>query len=107
MKEDATITPAVKKKDDTGKILGRLVSYMAGGDARGRFIVALIVRVIGLIGLILLPTFTGRAINVASDPNGSVDELQTWILYAFIAGMRPKACTSCRLRFSTICRPCP
>ena len=87
MKEDATITPAVKKKDDTGKILGRLVNYMAGGDARGRFIVALIVRVIGLIGLILLPTFTGRAINVASDPNGSVDELQTWILYAFIAGI--------------------
>ena len=41
MKDDAVLTPAVEKKDDTGKILGRLVGYMAGGDARGRFIVAL------------------------------------------------------------------
>jgi ATP-binding cassette subfamily B protein len=87
MKDDANLTPAVEKKDDTGKILGRLVGYMAGGEARGRFIIALILRVLGLIGLILLPTFTGRAINEASDPNGSVSELQTWILYAFIAGI--------------------
>jgi ATP-binding cassette subfamily B protein len=87
MKDDANLTPAVEKKDDTGKIFGRLVGYMAGGDARGRFIIGLILRVLGLIGLILLPTFTGRAINEASNPNGSVSELQTWILYAFIAGI--------------------
>ena len=87
MKDNATMTPAVEKKDDTGKILGRLVGYMAGGEARGRFIIALILRVVGLIGLILLPTFTGQAINVASDPNGSVSDLQQWILYAFIAGI--------------------
>ena len=75
MKDDANLTPAVEKKDDTGKILGRLVGYMAGGEARGRFIIALILRVLGLIGLILLPTFTGRAINEASNPNGSVSDL--------------------------------
>jgi len=34
-----------------------------------------------------LPALTGRAINVVSDPNGTVAELQTWILYAFIAGL--------------------
>ncbi|MCO5199130.1 MAG: ABC transporter ATP-binding protein/permease [Anaerolineae bacterium] len=87
MKDDASLTPAFQKKDDTGKILGRLVTYMAGGEAKGRFIIALIMRISGLIGLILLPTFTGQAINVASDPNGSVAELQMWILYAFIAGI--------------------
>ena len=87
MKDDALTTPAVKKKDDTGKILGRMIDYMAGGMARGRFIIALILRILGLIGLILLPFFTGQAINVAGDPNGSVADLQTWILYAFIAGI--------------------
>ena len=87
MKDDANLTPAIEKKDDTGKILGRLVGYMAGGDSRGRFIIALILRILGLIGLIALPAFTGQAINEASNPNGSVAELQTWILYAFIAGI--------------------
>ncbi len=87
MKDDATLTPAVKKKDDTVQILGRLVAYMAGGEARGRFVIALILRILGLIGLILLPTFTGQAINQASNPNGSVAELQRWILYAFVAGI--------------------
>jgi ATP-binding cassette subfamily B protein len=87
MKDDKQLTPAVDKKDDTGKILGRLVGYMAGGEARGRFILALILRIVGLIGLIAMPTFTGRAITEASDPNGSVAQLQAWILYAFIAGI--------------------
>ena len=122
MKDDASLTPAFQKKDDTGKILGRLVTYMAGGEAKGRFIIALIMRISGLIGLILLPTFTGQAINVASDPNGSVAELQMWILYAFIAGIvyltlswfaerysqiwRQKDCLSCKQRYSTTCRHC-
>ncbi|MDX1414985.1 MAG: ABC transporter ATP-binding protein [Candidatus Promineifilaceae bacterium] len=86
MRDDASLTPAIEKKDDTFEVLGRLVGYMAGGKARGRFIVALILRILGLIGLIMLPTFTGQAINVASNPNGTVSELQTWILYAFAAG---------------------
>lgn len=77
---------AIDKPDDTYQIIARLFDYMAGEDERSKFILALIVRVIALIGLTALPFLTGEAINVISDPNGTLAELQRWVTIAVIAG---------------------
>jgi ATP-binding cassette subfamily B protein len=58
---------------------------MAGGDKRSKFLQAMVVRVIALTGLIALPALTGQAINVISNPNGTIAELQRWVIYAVIA----------------------
>ena len=76
----------IDKPDDTVKIISQLLNYMAGGEKRARFILAVVVRVIALLGLIALPALTGEAINVLQDPGGNLTELQRWILYAVIAG---------------------
>ncbi len=78
---------AIDKPDDTTQILKRLVGYMAGGEQRSKFILALVIRAVGLIGLVALPAFTGQAINVISDPNGSTSELQQWVALAVAAGL--------------------
>jgi ATP-binding cassette subfamily B protein len=76
----------IDKPDDTVKIISQLLNYMAGGEKRARFILAVVVRVIALLGLIALPALTGEVINVLQDPGGNLTELQRWILYAVIAG---------------------
>jgi ATP-binding cassette subfamily B protein len=76
---------AIDKPDDTRQILSQLLDYMAGEDKRSKFITALVVRVIALTGLIALPALTGQAINVISDPNGTIAELQRWVIYAVVA----------------------
>ena len=76
---------AIDRPDDTLKILGRLMVYMAGGEKRGRFILAMVLRVIALLGLVVLPFLTGEAINVISAPDGTVPALQRWVIMAFIA----------------------
>ncbi len=76
---------AIDKPDDTRQILSQLLNYMAGGDKRSKFIQAMVVRVVALTGLIALPFLTGEAINVISDPNGTIAELQRWVIYAVIA----------------------
>jgi len=78
---------AIDKPDDTFQIIARLFDYMAGGDKRSKFILALIIRVVALIGLTALPFLTGQAINVVSDPNGTTAELQRWVTIAVIAGV--------------------
>ena len=75
----------VDEAKGVGQILGRLVGYMTGGDARPKFIVALIVRIVGLLGLIALPFCTGQAINVVSE-GGDLSQLWTWVVIAAIAG---------------------
>ena len=77
----------IDKPDDTLKIISMLMNYMAGGAKRTRFILAVIVRVIALLGLIALPALTGQAINVLQKPGGTTAELQGWIIYAFTAGV--------------------
>lgn len=79
--------PATEKKDDTGLILRRLVNYMAGGESRTRFIVAMIVRIIAVAALVAIPTFTGLAIDVISSPDGTSQELVRWSLLAIGAGV--------------------
>ncbi len=78
---------AIDKPDDTGKIIARLFNYMAGEDKRSKFILALIVRVIALLGLTAIPFLTGQAINVISEPNGTTAALQGWVIIAAIAGV--------------------
>jgi ATP-binding cassette subfamily B protein len=78
---------AIDKPDDTPQILERLVGYMAGGEKRSRFILALALRIVGLIGLVALPAFTGQAVNVVSDPNGTTSELGQWVVLAVAAGL--------------------
>jgi ATP-binding cassette subfamily B protein len=76
---------AIDKPDDTLQIISNLLDYMAGREKRAKFIQALVVRVIALTGLIALPFLTGQAINVISNPNGTIAELQRWVIYAVIA----------------------
>ncbi len=78
---------AIDKPDDTFPIIGRLFDYMAGGDKRSKFYQALVIRVIALTGLTMLPFLTGEAINVISDPNGTIAELQRWVVIAVIAAV--------------------
>ena len=77
---------AIDKPDDTLQIISKLMNYMAGGKKQAKFILAVAIRVIALIGLICLPFLTGEAINVLQNPNGSVADLQRWVFYAIIAG---------------------
>jgi ATP-binding cassette subfamily B protein len=78
---------AIDKPDDTFQIIGRLFDYMAGGSERYRFILALVIRVIALVCLTALPWLTGEAINVVSAPDGTIPQLQQWIIIATIAGV--------------------
>jgi ABC-type multidrug transport system fused ATPase/permease subunit len=77
---------AIERPDDTLQIISKLMNYMAGWTKRAKFILAVVVRVIALIGLIFLPFLTGEAINVLQNQNGSVAELQRWVIYALTAG---------------------
>jgi ATP-binding cassette subfamily B protein len=84
-KERAMI-PAIDRKDDTGEILRRLLGYMIDGDSRQDFWRAMLLRLGGIIGLIALPFFTGRAIDVMSNPEGTLAGLRGWIFLALVAG---------------------
>ena len=77
--------PAPERKSDLLPVLGRIMEYMSGGQARGRFLLAVFLRSVGLIGLILMPWLTGQAINVAT-AGGSGSELAMWCIAALVAG---------------------
>ena len=66
---------AIDKKSTTGPTLRRLIEYMAGGQARGKFIGGILVRVVALLGLTAVPFVIGQGTNVISDPNGTTAEL--------------------------------
>jgi len=78
---------AIRKPDDTGQIVRRLLGYMTGEELRAKFIVAMVLRVLALMGLSVLPSLTGQAINVISVPGGSIAELNRWVILAAIAGI--------------------
>jgi len=76
----------IEKPDDSGRVLRRLMFYMAGEEARPKFIGALILRILALCGLTAIPYLTGQGINVISSPNGTSAELQRFIIPALLAG---------------------
>jgi hypothetical protein len=78
---------AIRKPDDTGQIVRRLLGYMTSQDVRARFMVAMILRLLALLGLSVLPGLTGQAINVISVPGGSIAELNRWVVLTAIAGV--------------------
>ncbi len=82
--EEQEAASAVDKKDDSAQVLSRLLDYMTGGEAKGRFFLGLALRIIGLLGLIALPTITGQMLNTVSG-GGTVEELTRWFVYAIIA----------------------
>ena len=86
--EDFAISPekAIEKPDDTARLVGRLMGYMTTGEARPKFILAMALRILALLGLSVLPGLTGGAIDVVS-VNGSLGELHKWIFGALIAGV--------------------
>ncbi|MCP4357664.1 MAG: ABC transporter ATP-binding protein [Chloroflexi bacterium] len=84
---DLSEAKAVQKKDDTGLIIKRLLGYMISQKNRGKFGIAMVVRVLSVICLIAIPTLTGQAINVASDPNGAVNDLLQWVGIAVVMGV--------------------
>ena len=78
---------AIRRPDDTGQIVRRLLGYMSGEELRTQFILALGLRILALMGLSVLPGLTGQAINVISAPGGSTAELNRWIALAVFAAV--------------------
>ena len=77
---------AIHKPDDTAQIVGRLLSYMTGGESRPRFLLALALRILALLGLSVLPGLTGQAIDVVSR-HGTESDLRLWVSLAVTAGV--------------------
>jgi ABC-type multidrug transport system fused ATPase/permease subunit len=73
------------EKSDTWLIAQRLFGYMAGGQSRPKFIMAMVLRVVALVALAAMPYFTGQAINVVTT-GGTASQLSGWIVPALIAG---------------------
>ncbi len=78
---------SIDQPDQSPSTLSRLLDYMVGGDQRSKLIWGVITRIVALLGLTALPFITGQAMNVISDPNGSLDDLNQWVLYGVIAGI--------------------
>ena len=70
---------------DTSHVVQRLVGYMAGGDAKGNFAIALVLRLASVIALVLIPFFTGQAVNAVAA--GDSDDLAAWCIAAIVAGV--------------------
>ena len=75
-----------EKPDDTGEVAKRLIDYMIEADRR-RFIIALIVRLVGDISLILVPIFTGLALNILGEGTASTEDLLLLVGAAIVAGL--------------------
>ena len=73
-------TRSVDRNNDTGAIVNRLVDYMVGAGP-GRFWLGVVIRLVSVAGLVVVPFFIGRAINVISE-GGSTDELLNNVLLA-------------------------
>jgi len=85
--KDKQSSAAIDRKDQTVVTLGRLLDYMVGGEERSKFYRGIALRIVALLGLTALPYITGQAMNVISDPDGSIDDLTQWVIYGLIAGL--------------------
>ena len=75
-----------EKPNDTGDIARRLMTYMFEADQR-RFIIALIVRLVGDISLIAVPVLTGLALNLLREPDTTSEDLLILVGLAVAAGI--------------------
>ena len=69
---------------DAGTIL-RLVGRMVGGPKRGRAALATVMLLVSLVALIVIPTATGRGMNVIAE-GGPKSDLRQWALVGVVAG---------------------
>ncbi len=72
-----------KGPEDFAPLFRRLLAYLVQGDARTRFIIAVIVRFVAVIGLVAIPFLTGRAVDAIAA--GDMASLQRWLLLALLA----------------------
>jgi len=78
---------SIDQPDQSPSTLSRLLGYMVSGDQRTKLYLGIVTRVVALLGLTALPFITGQAMNVISDPNGTVAQLNRWVIYGVIAGI--------------------
>jgi ABC-type multidrug transport system fused ATPase/permease subunit len=69
---------------NAGTIL-RLVGRMVGGPKRSRAALATVMLLVSLVALIVIPTATGRGMNVIAE-GGSKSDLSQWALVGVVAG---------------------
>jgi ATP-binding cassette subfamily B protein len=79
-----TIRPP-KPKSDTSAILGRLMGFMTQDSGKSLFGLGILFRFFSVLFLVMIPFFTGQAINTMSDPNGTTDTLRNWLLAIVVA----------------------
>ena len=75
-----------EKPDDSGEVAKRLISYMIDADRR-RFVIALVVRLVGDIALILVPIFTGLVLNTLGEGTATTEDLLLLVGAAIVAGL--------------------
>jgi ATP-binding cassette subfamily B protein len=75
-----------EKPSDSGDVARRLITYMVDADRR-RFLIALVVRLVGDISLILVPVFTGLALNILQEETASQADLLLLVGGAMVAGV--------------------
>ncbi|MGI9616491.1 MAG: ABC transporter ATP-binding protein [Acidimicrobiales bacterium] len=91
--EEATLdtgpVTGVEGFDYRPNTISRLLGYMIGDsadrDRRGRFGIAVVLRVVALIGLTTIPAVMGQGMNVITD-GGDTSSLDTWVLIGVAAG---------------------
>ena len=86
-RETKRVIAAPEKRDDTGQVVRRMLGYMIGQENRSRLIIAMLLRVVSLVGLVATPYLTGEAINVLSDPAGTTVALRNYSLLAVTASL--------------------
>jgi len=64
----------------------RILGYMVPRERRGRFAVAVLLRVVALVGLVAIPFVTGQGMNVITE-GGDASDLDKWAIIGLIAGV--------------------
>jgi len=67
------------------KTVPRLLGYMIGGPKRGPFAVAVVLRIIALLGLTAIPFVMGNGMNIITD-GGERSDLTPWGIAGLVAG---------------------
>ena len=67
------------------KTIPRLLGYMIGGPRKGKFAIAVVLRVVALLGLTAIPFIMGSGMNVITE-GGDASDLNPWGVAGLVAG---------------------
>jgi len=67
------------------KTIPRLLGYMIGGPRKGKFAIAVALRVVALLGLTAIPFIMGSGMNVITE-GGDASDLNPWGVAGLVAG---------------------